>query len=312
MKKALLFCFAMFLLLSQTVFAQQNYSQDPQLGYDSVKEKKALAEKHADKKKVGLSEEELNNRTRDVQKILNELAAGVAAEKLTKEEAKLRLEKMEVYMLEEPKKKEKNDVSILSTGTDITMNSVWITYDATTSRWNVSGGGYWKNTNWFSDKPGGWWGYNGETKNMGGVDSVGITYYNTSGTYNTSVISSLGYVTDHNGWSEYMYNPSHGDGRYGIAFDYQDKMKLVSSNYVCACDAKDFVYFGSGFSASITYNSNFSNYNGYARTMYAHTWNTTTINSIGFSGGSSNFGANISWSSNTNRFPIFNGSDTTF
>ena len=190
------------------------------------------------------------------------------------------------------------------------MNSVWITYDATTSRWNVTGGGYWKNTNWWGDRPGGWWGYSGETKNVGGVDSVGITYYNTSGTYNTAVISSMGYATDQNGWSEYMYNPSHGNGRYGVAFDFQDKIKL--KNVCGVCYASDSTYFGSGFSASVTYDSNFSNYNGYARTMYAHTWSDTTINSIGFSGGGSNFGVTVSWSSSSNRFAIFNGSDTTF
>ncbi|WP_199624635.1 hypothetical protein [Paenibacillus alkalitolerans] len=306
MRKVLLLCVALLLLLSQSVFAQQ----ESQPEFDSVKAKKELAEKYADKMKKDLSAEELENRTRDVQRILNELAADVAAGKTTEKEAKIKLEKMDVYMLDVPKKKENEEVSILSSGTDITMNSVWITYDSATARWTVTGGGYWKNTNWWNDRPGGWWGYAGETKNMGGVDSVGITYYNTGGTYNTSVVSSLGYVTDHNGWSDYMENPSHGDGRYGVAFDFQDKMRLKNACGVCVVG--DYTYYGSGFSASVTYNSNFVNYNGYARSMYAHTWNTTTINSIGFNGSGTGFGVTFGWSSESNKFPIFNGSDTTF
>lgn len=108
-------------------------------------------------------------------------------------------------MLDVPKKKKKDNVTVLSSGTDITLNSVWITYDSTTFRWNVTGGGYWANTNWYADGwTGLWTGYSGETKNQGGVDSVGITYYR-------------------------MYNPSHGDGRYGVAFDYQDKLKMKNA-----------------------------------------------------------------------------------
>ncbi|GAB2695351.1 coiled-coil domain-containing protein [Paenibacillus thermoaerophilus] len=307
MKKVLLLCAAVFLLLGQTVFAQQ---ENQKAEFDSIKAKKELVAKHADKKK-NLSEEEMNQRTREVERKLNELAAGVAAGKLGEEEAKVQLEAMDVYMLEVPNQKKESGVTILSSGSDIYLNSVWITYDSITSRWTVTGGGYWNNTNWFNDGPSFWWGYVGETKNVGGVDAVGITYYNTSGTYNTAVISSLGYVTDHNGWSDYLYNPSHGNGRYGVAFDFQDKMRVQKVGGL-GPSPDDFTYYGSGFSATITYDSNFTNYNGYARTMYAHTWDTTTINSIGFSGGGGQYGVDISWSSSSNRFVVFNGSDTVF
>ncbi|WP_042200864.1 hypothetical protein [Paenibacillus camerounensis] len=103
------------------------------------------------------------------------------------------------------------------------MNNAWVTFDSHTNRWNVTGGGYWNDTAWFNDNPGSWWGTKGETKNVGGLDSVGITYYNTNGGYgSTSVISSLGYVTDHDGWTQDLINPSHGDGKLGVAFDFQD------------------------------------------------------------------------------------------
>ncbi|WP_223068319.1 hypothetical protein [Paenibacillus caui] len=309
MKKTLSLVLAFFLLLGQTVFAQQENPQNQKPEYDIVKAKKELAEKYADKKKSYLSEEEMNKRTREVEKVLNELAADIAAGKKTKEDAKNILEKMEVYILEEP---EQNDISILSTGTDLTLNPVMMTFDSNTSRWTLTGGGYWKNDNWFYDKTGVWWGYVGETKNMGGVDSIGITLFNTGGSYKTSVVSSLGSVTDHNGWTVYMYNPSHGDGKYGVAFDYQDKIKLTKVDSFGPYDSSDFTYFGSGFAASVSYDSNFVYYNGYARTMYAHTWDTTTINNIGFSGSGGQYGVTVNFSTSSNKFLIFNNYDTTF
>lgn len=302
-KKTFLFLFSLLLTLNVGSLASAN---EDLMETTHVEAKQELADKYIHLRK-NLSEKELEQRTLDVQRELNVIASDMAAGKKTEKEAKLELEKMDVYILETP---EYTDITPFSSGSDITMNAVMITYDANTSRWTVTGGGFWKNKNWYNDRPGGVW-VGGQTKNVGGLDSVGVTLYNTSGSYSgVSVVSSLGYVTDHNGWNDWLYNPSHGDGRNGIAFDFQDKMRLSSS--CTSCSKEDFTYFGTGFSASVTYNSKFSNYHGNARTFYAHTWNTTTINGIGFSGGSGSYGVTINWSSTSNKFSIFNGSDKSF
>ncbi|MGQ8873498.1 hypothetical protein [Paenibacillus sp. TSA_86.1] len=309
-KLASLLIVSLLLLCGQAAYAQNEVSE---AAFDSVAKKKALALEHADKW-VNLSEAEVTKRTLEVEQILNELAADVAYGKITEEEAKHNLEKNNIYMLDVPNlEKENENIGLLSVGsTDITMNKVWITQDAVTRNWNLTGGGYWKNTAWFDDM--GWqvWS-NNQIRNLGGVDSVGITLYNTSGSYTgVQVVSSSGYVTDHNGWTETLNNPSHGNGKYGVAFDFQDKVKYTGgcANFNCSSDY--FTYLGKGFAASITYNSTFVNYNGSARSMYAHTWDNTTINSIGLTGGAGNWGINMSWSHSANRWMIVNDSDTSF
>ncbi|CAM3126807.1 hypothetical protein PASE110613_17660 [Paenibacillus sediminis] len=293
------------LSVSATAFATPK-----NVGFDDVTAKKELAAKYANKFRP-LSRSELDKRTDNVQHLLNELAVDVATGDKTIDEANHTLEAVDVYALKVPS----DDGGLLSPfsvgSTDVTMNSVWITYDAQTRRWNASGGGYWNGTAWFTDNPGGWWGTKGETKNVGGLDSVGITYYNSSGYGTTSVVSSLGYVTDHNGWSVDLNNPSHGDGKNGVAFDFQDQMKLKSISGITP-KASDFTYLGEGFAATITYDSGFSNYHGKARSMYAHTWSNTSINSIGFSGGAGNFGVTVSWANEGHSWLVFNNSDTSF
>jgi len=77
-------------------------------------------------------------------------------------------------------------------------------------------------------------------------------------------------------------------------------------------DPADTTYLGDGFAASITYDYNFVNYNGYARTFYVHTWQTAQISSITFGGSGTTFGVNISITNSQYSFKAFNGSDATF
>lgn len=295
---------AMCLLLVQTVTAQGSNDE----AYDVTIAKQALAAKHVDKRVYGLSKEEMDKRTKEVERTLNVMIAEVAAGKKTERELKTTLEKMGVYMLE-TQEEDSTNATISSVSTNIHLNKVVITYDSVTARWSVAGGGYWTNDDWFADTPFSWL-YVGQVQDIGGYDSVGITFYNTSGIYNTRVVSSLGYVTDHDGWSDWLYNVSHGDGSLGVAFDYQDKAKSISHCLICT--SQHFTYYGKGFSATVTYDSNFANYNGYARTMYAHTWKSTSINSIGFSGGGGQFGVTVGWVNEAHNFLIFNGADTSF
>ena len=277
---------------------------EPVEKFDIVKAKKMLVEQHKGKA-INLSEEEKNARTRMIEKKVAKLVAHNAS----LSEINANMNALGVYLLETPKNNN-SEITPLSQGSDVTMNAPIIIYDPYTSRWTVTGGGYWKNTNWFNDITNVWVGYIGETKNVGNYDSVGIAFYNTSGTYNTKVISSYGYWTDHNGWTGESYNPSHGDGRYGVAFDYQDVIKLQRLDLWI--DPEDVTYLGNGFAASITYDSNFTNYNGYARSFYVRTWSKAKINSISFGVSGKQFGVNFNISDAQNSFQVFSGSDTTF
>ncbi|AEE97785.1 hypothetical protein [Mahella australiensis] len=200
----------------------------------------------------------------------------------------------------------------LSEPADAIHNAVSIYYDSGASQWVVSGGGWWTDDNWYYDKNWAWIPYYGKTHNVGGLDSVGIAYNNTYGTYNANVVSSMGYMTDQNGWSTTSYSPSHGNGSYGVAFNIQDVQKYKRNPPIPYVYSTDIAYKGKGYSALIRYNSNFSNYHGNARVFYAHTWNTCNINSLTFGYGSGfEFGVNISFS-NSNGWRIFTNSDTRF
>ncbi|MEA3572469.1 hypothetical protein U9M73_21305 [Paenibacillus phoenicis] len=201
-------------------------------------------------------------------------------------------------------------VSPSSQGSDVTLNKVLITYDAQTGYWFVAGGGSWKNNNWSADVPTFLIPSVGDSKNVGGMDAIGVTYYNTSGDYNASVISSLGYWHDGEGNSVESNSPSEGNGKYGVAFEFQDKAIVTSVNYVTGYYT--YKYLGQGFSAVVTYNSNFTNWNGKARTFYAHTWSSTNISSISLNGSNSGFGASVTFSSSSNNFKIYNDADTSF
>ncbi|SFD59624.1 hypothetical protein [Bacillus sp. UNCCL81] len=291
-------------LFSNSAFAAEK-SPEPKK-FDIVKAKHDLANKYANHFKVNLSKDELDTRTKMVQYKLSKLASS----EITQEELKAELRKDEIYLLEVPDSTPKTITILSSQGSDITMNAPWITYDSVTKRWDVTGGGYWKNTHWFNDITNAWVGYVGETKNVGGYDSVGVTYYNTSGTYNTSVLSSYGTWNDGNGWSSSTSNPSHGNGKYGVAFDYQDKIKLV--DILGLIGPEDATYLGHGFSAGVQYDSNFANYNGKARTFYVHTWSNASISSITLGVSGKTFGADIQITNSANSFTIYNGSDASF
>ncbi len=216
-----------------------------------------------------------------------------------------------LYKLEVPTNSNSGMIP-LSAPNDAICNSVSIYYDSGASQWVVSGGGWWTTDQWFNDRNWIWVPYIGETHNVGGYDSVGIAYNNTSGTYNTSVISSMGYITDQDGWGESSDSPSHGDGSLGVAFDFQDKQKYTRSPVNPVVYSYDVAYQGKGYSALIRYNSNFANYNGNARVFYAHTWNTCNITNLSFGAGSGfTFGVDIDFST-SNGWKIFTNSDTSF
>ena len=269
--------------------------------------KHALAEKYATNF-ISMTPEEASERA----KIIDKTLLKMAAENKAISEIDQAMSIYKVYRLVVPAVSTSGVTPMDTSPNDAICNSVNIYYDSTTANWIVCGGGWWTNNNWFNDRYWLWIPYRGEIHNCGGYDSIGITYYNTSGTYNTSVISSMGYATDQNGWSEYSYSPSHGNGALGVAFDFQDRHKYISG-FKLVIYVSDMTYSMKGYSALVRYNSNFVNYNGYARTFYAHTWNSCNITGITFGTSGSSFGVNVTFTPNDpHGWRIFNNSDTLF
>ena len=186
-----------------------------------------------------------------------------------------------------------------STGsTDVYMNRVIITYNANNNTWVVTGGGYWTSTSHLNDAPTPSVMFG--AKDVGGLDAVGVSLCNTSGTV-PALVSSSGYVHVGHGKNITLTNPYSIDSSKGVVFQYQDQVYVSD-------DLKETCYMGYGFSAQGIYNSSFSQYHGHARTYYAHTWNTCEINSIGVG----KFSFSASWSYPAYGWEVSNNSDTVF
>lgn len=253
--------------------------------FDIVKAKKELADKHKDKAKE-LTTEENSDRKHKVKEILEKrITKNESIDLIDKE-----LESLGIYKLDVP---ESDDTAnAMSSSADVYLAKPSIFYDSWSREWGVSTSGYWRNTN-----------FDGIVGNVGGRDGYGITYYNTSGTYSTSVTSSYASIYDQNGEnSDTTWNPSNGDGKYGVEFELQDYRKVGSADR----------YIGAKFDCCIWYTSSWSSFNGYARTLYAHTWSTTNISSVQFGVDGKQFGCDVTFSSTSNNFKCFNGADAAF
>ena len=154
--------------------------------------------------------------------------------------------------------------------TDVNMRTVLMVYDSVDNKWLVTGGGHWKNANYLEGIPK-ISVYTG-AKNIGGFDAVGFEFVDTSGTIPT-LLSSSGYIHDGNGNGTILYNPSNGNSKHGVVFQYQDEA-YYSSNL------KGIGYMGYGFSAQGIYNDDFEYYNGCAKSYYAHTGKNGSIESF--------------------------------
>ncbi|QCT01795.1 hypothetical protein E6C60_1077 [Paenibacillus algicola] len=235
--------------------------------------------------------------------LLNQLAAGDG----NPGEINEKLKEKKIHKLDLP---QDYTVTPMSQPSDVNMNAVNIYADGQTGNWYVTGGGSWNDLTWTADAPSFRLYPNvGSKKNVGGYDTVGITYYNTSGTYGTTVLSSQGYWHDGVGNSWSSYSPSHGDGKLGAAFDFQDKVRITKVNWD---GSYSYVYEGKGFAATLTYTPNFVYYNGKARTFYGHTYNQATVDNVTFGASTGDFGVDIQLSNTSQGFKAFNNSDTNF
>lgn len=222
-------------------------------------------------------------RTDTITKILEKAQAGI----IDFETAYAELEKMGVYAIDNG---ESEEVMPLSSPAAVTINRVSVVYDAAQAQWVVSGGGYWNNdAAWKADS------------SMSGYDGIGIKFYNTSGVYNSRVLYSSVYYSDGGSNEARHSNPNVSNGKEGTYFEYEDR---YISGGLFGSDS----YLGKHFSATIVYDKNFSNYHGYARAQYTHTWGSAVITSVGV--GTDSFQIGIS--NVQNSFTCFSSGETVF
>lgn len=257
-----------------------------------VQAKRALAARYADEYNPAFARTAEGQAQNDrAEELFAQMVCGLVDEDAA-------LEQLEDWGLHKLDMEVVQDPATRSQPSNVTLNNAAIMYNGGTGQWWVGGGGYWNSdAAWYADSNG--------TGNVGGYDGIGVKLYNTSGTYNTQVIESYAYISNGMGFSGYVYNPSISDGRQGAFFEYQDETAYHPDGYNSRC------YMGRHFSCTIKYNSNFTNFNGYARTAYAHTWSSADISSIGF-GLSSSPNFSISFSSSSDKFTCYSTGETRF
>lgn len=188
------------------------------------------------------------------------------------------------------------DISLMSSQNDVKINNVTVLYDSYAKTWSLVGGGYWLNDNWKNEISG-----NG---NLGGRDGIGIAITNLSGSSSHGLApkQSYAYVHDGNGNDMTVTNRTFANYEQGVFFEYQDS---VSDNYFWSTPK----YMGHGFSAAMIYDGDlFEAYNGRATTYYAHTWETSSITSIG----ASTTGFSIGFSDYSHSFYAYSNSAVSF
>lgn len=271
----------MFCILLLAILCVINVSAEEEI---SVNAKMELQMQHADEYIADLEHTEAGvKRTERIVEVMGKIQAGA----VDADEAYTELEEMGVYRLDT----EEESVMPLSSPADVVINRVAIVYDAAQAQWVVSGGGYWVNdAAWKAEKI------------LRGYDGIGVKLYNTSGTYNTRVLYSSVYYSDGGSNERRHNNPSVSDGRQGVFFQYEDA-KITGGLF-----GSNDTYLGKHFSATSVYDNNFSNFHGYARTQYTHTWSNSVINSISI--GVDSFGIGVTDVSNS--FTCFSSGETHF
>lgn len=181
---------------------------------------------------------------------------------------------------------------------DVQVNRVILCHDASNDTWVVTSGGFWVSTAWKEDFP--WFSALTGAKNVGGMDSVGFSFLDTSGPA-PALLSSSGYVHDGNGNGIALSNPANGDSFRGVLFEYSDQVYLSDT-------FAELSYLGYGFAAQGVYSGDFSEFHGRARSYYAHTGKDGVRDSIGFGP----FGFSASWPSQASSWESRSEFDTVF
>jgi len=196
---------------------------------------------------------------------------------------------------------------------NVSLSSVTIRYNSVLDQWILSGYGNWKSGDYF-DSGDGMNAINidvGAQFNVGGADAVGILLMETYGsTEGLGVVDGLGTLTtgDHR-YDVTTSNRTWLNSSQGAIYEMQDKILITQVDYFLGLAVGwRFNYIGASFEATVTYNGAFANYSGYARVGYTHTWNKTSITSIGIG----KEGIDASWTNSSYGWKISSGTDTIF
>ena len=297
---AVVLCISILSSLALPTFAAQS-NIEPEI----VSAKQALAHNHAQEYRENYS---LTDEAKEREKNIVDLVCKMQANVIDKSIACSELESIGVYELKAPVTKNEAAIPYSTEPSNVKINDVTVLFDSYNNQWLVCGGGYWPDdSKWIKDVPTNFWPSVGQQLNVGGYDGIGVKLYNTSGTYNTRVKRSYAYYSDGDN-DYYNYNPMICEGRKGAFFEYQDKAVVTATTGFFS----SYKYIGKHFAAMVIYDSNFANFNGYARTNYIHTWSNAQIENVSFgaNGDSPTFQVTIANSSKS--FTCFSTSETRF
>ena len=303
MKKVL----GMFLSLAMILtFGNISTFAEEAAGSDIVRAKQQLARIHSDEFIANFKDTaEYVQRNERIVKLVCKMQAGV----LDPNAACSELESMGIYKLETVDPEQNTTIVPASEPANIKMNDVTTLYDSYTGRWLVGGGGYWQDDSaWLDDVPLNFFPTVGQSLNVGGYDGVGVKLYNTSGTYNTRLIESYAYYTAGDPTEYYNYNPSISDGSKGAYFQFQDRAIVTATTGFYS----SYKYVGRNFSVMLVYDSNFSNFSGYARTQYTHTWSNAQISQVSFGANGTSPTFEVTIQNANNSFNIYSSGETRF
>jgi hypothetical protein len=230
-----------------------------------------------------------------------------------------KLEKLGVYALpssiEAYKAEKKAELTTYSSPTALEYNNVTIYYDSYDDTWELGAGVWWTNDSWLDDVPYSFLPYVGQEYEVGGLDGVGITLYGTSGSFKGCVLEDTWLYVSAGGGN--LATTSHSptgniDSKYGVFHEFQDYAQLVSLSGASGT----YIYYGKHISVFAKYNSNFESYNGRARLQYVHTWEDTSIASVGvnFEGSNNSVAAGfeIEFTTEKNKFNTLSPGETAF
>lgn len=183
----------------------------------------------------------------------------------------------------------------------VTLSNVVCSYDRSTGDWTLAAGGHWNDRTYMTadtEKRTS----AGAAVQVGGRDSIGIVIRSPSGTL-PPLKASLSAAYDEQGGFKITRNPSTGDTKAGIAFQYQDTVTKGADGTLR--------YMGYGYGAVMRFGSDFADWSGYAQGVYCHTWSGTAIDCSGFDRDHP-LGLRISWSEQADSFEAYSPGETKF
>lgn len=225
------------------------------------------------------------------------------------------LEEIGIYALQSSIDEYKSIKAARSSPTVLSYNNVTVYYDYESDTWILGGGVWWTDGSWIDDVSYSLLPAVGDEYAVGGLDGVGITLYDQSGSFAGCTLKNTWlYVSAGGGeLSTTSYSPTGSiDSRYGVFHEFQDYAKLMELDLF----EGTYLYYGKHMSVFAEYSSEFENYHGRARLQYVHTWKKTSISSVGVtisgSTSSASAGFTIGFTSNENNFSTFCPGETLF